>query len=145
MNNAILIPTDFSAQSRMALRFAVDNLASASAPTRLVLLNAYANMPRISAPMISLHDILKRRSEEGLQREHDFVKTLLNGNADRIDIRQVSRPDTLKKAIRYILARESVQMIVLGSDQSNRNFDPCDLVESFRTPILLVPSLGAKN
>lgn len=134
MNNSILIPTDFSEQARHALRFAVETFGGS--PSRFILLNAYANLPKASAPMISLGDILKRRSEEGLQREVDFLSEQL-GFRD-IDVSKISRPDSLADAIKFIVAREKVQMIVMGF--TKEDLDHRALTNMVRTPLLLVPS-----
>lgn len=134
MNNSILIPTDFSSQARQALRFAAENFGGL--PSRFILLNAYANMPKTSVPMITLSDILKERSEEGLQRECDFLSRELGFSGP--DISKISRPDSFAEAIRFIVAKEKIKMIVMGL--SAADLDHRALTESVKTPLLLVPS-----
>jgi nucleotide-binding universal stress UspA family protein len=134
MNNAILIPTDFSFQARRALRFAVENFGDA--PSRFILLNAYANMPGASVPMITLSDILKRRSEEGLQAECDYLSRQLGFSG--LDVQKVSCPDSFTEAIHAIVVREKVRMIVMGLSRSD--LDHRAITESAKTPLLLIPS-----
>jgi hypothetical protein len=134
MNNAILIPTDFSAQARQALTFAVENFGGV--PSRFILLNAYAVLPKSSAPMISLGDILKQRSELGLQKEIDFLSHQLGFRGLNID--KVSMADSLQEAIRFIVAKEKIKMIVMGASAPEINHRA--LTDSVKTPLLLVPA-----
>lgn len=86
--------------------------------------------------MISLTDILKERSEDGLQREYDYLNRQL-GYTD-LNVSKISRPDTFDEAIRFIVSKEKIRMIVMGLSRSD--LDHRALTDAVRTPLLLVPS-----
>ncbi len=139
----VLIPTDFTEDSRRAVEYVLN--AFAAKLTHLYILHAYREKSLEAAPMISLIDILHEKAERLMQAEvrHAYA----NRNNDTLEIVPMNRFDGLLESILDVAETEDVDMVVMGSNgnpylrHDTRDDDPAQILHRLRRPLLLVPKL----
>lgn len=139
----VLIPTDFSEDSRRAVEYVL----SAFAPklTHLYILHAYREKSLEAAPMISLIDILHEKAERLMQAEVRHARAIRNNAA--LEIIPLNRFDGLLQAILDVAETEDVDLVVMGSNgnphprHDSKEEDPAQILHRLRRPLLLVPKL----
>jgi nucleotide-binding universal stress UspA family protein len=139
----VLVPTDFSESSRGAIDFVMETFGNRM--THLYLLHAFREKAPDSAPMVSLIDILREKSERLMQNEIRHLEAS-RGLKD-FELSAISRFDGFFKAISNVSEAENIDMIVMGSNghthprMDQREDDPSYLVQKLNRPLLLVPKL----
>lgn len=139
----VLVPTDFSEDSRRAIEYVMG--AFASKLTHLYILHAYREKSLEAAPMISLIDILHEKAERLMQAEVRHAHAIRR--SDDLEIIPLNRFDGLLQAIVDVADAEDVDMVVMGSNgnpylrHDSRDDDPAQILHKLRRPLLLVPKL----
>ena len=86
--------------------------------------------------MISLQDLLRMRSEEGLRAEYEHVRQ--NFDCSTIDIVQRSKSSSILEAVQEIIPEEKADLIVLAKSQFQTI--QLEMVQNINSPILLIPT-----
>jgi nucleotide-binding universal stress UspA family protein len=140
----ILVPIDFSDHSRNAVQYALD--AFSGQLTHLFLLNAYKESTLGNAPLISLIDILRQKSERLMQQEiQDLMPQI---DAQQVVLKTFNRFDGFLHSITEVIQAEDVDLVVIGTNGhthprlDQRDDDPSFLVHKLNKPILLVPKVA---
>ena len=140
----ILVPIDFSDHSRYAVEFALK--AFGDRLSHIYLLHAYKENTPGSAPLISLIDILRQKSERLMHQEVQDLKPLLD--SDQIILKTFSRFDGFLHSITEIVQTEDIDLVVIGTNGhthprlDQRDDDPGFLIHKLNKPILLVPKVA---
>lgn len=138
----VLIPTDFSDGAMNAVSYAFD-MFKGMGDTEFILLNTY-DIPRSGLSNIklkSINDILKKDSEEGLER--CLAKMKKNGDANHVRI--ISKHGMLSDVIEGLLLTEDYNLIVMGTVGAGGlkkvllGSNTSDVVKRIKKPILIVP------
>ena len=143
-NYKVLIPIDFSENSRYAIQYVLERLCGGL--THLYLLHAYKENTPGSAPLISLIDILREKSERLLQQEIKFIKSL--APKEEIEIVAYSRFGGYLPSIIEITKQDHIDLVVIGTNGHThprmdlRDDDPGYLVHRLGLPLLLVPKIA---
>lgn len=140
----VLVPTDFSENSRYALKYVLEEMGSHI--THLILLHAYRDHELARAPLVSVQDILREKSERLLQDEIRYVSSFLP-TLD-LQMQAISRFDGFLAALVEVAKDEDVNLVVIGTNGhlhprlDNRDDDPGYLVHRLNRPVLLVPKIA---
>ena len=140
----ILLPTDFSDSSRHALKYVLEEMGHRL--SHLILLHAYRDHELAMAPLASVQDILREKSERLLQEEIRFVTAFMPGTA--IQILPFSRFDGFLSSMVAVAKDEDVDLVVIGTNGhmhprlESRDDDPGYLVHRLNRPVLLVPKIA---
>ncbi|MFM2375986.1 MAG: hypothetical protein RLZZ165_1083 [Bacteroidota bacterium] len=143
-NFRVLIPIDFSENSREAERYALDHFNGQI--THLYLLHTYKENTPGSAPLISLMDILREKSERLMAQEVQFIRSSMVD--DTMEIQTFSRFDGFLEGILDIKNRFGIDLVVLGTNGHThprmelRDDDPGFLLHRLNLPLLLVPKIA---
>lgn len=135
----MLVPTDFSEISRHAVAYVLAHYRDQL--SEIILLHAYRD--NASAPLISLVDILKEKSERMLHREVELLQKKIG--KDAIGVKQIARYDALVTAMKEVSEQEDVDMVVMGTNGHThprvefKDDDPSFLLARINRPMLLVP------
>lgn len=105
----ILIPTDFSENSRAAYAYAVE-LANPH-EAEFVILNSYESPKSSGGMLVSIDEVLKKDSQDGLVRELEFFRTTFKTDA----VKTVSRYGSVEDSIRRTNIEEDVDFVVMGT------------------------------
>lgn len=111
---SILIPTDFSEDSKYTIKYVLDLLQNNKGPCRVLLLNAYMVLQTDAKLVISQNDELKKKSRAGLLEEEMFAKTKLTN--PEVTIETLSSMGSLKNVIYQVLQKEKIDLIAMGKD-----------------------------
>jgi nucleotide-binding universal stress UspA family protein len=139
----VIVPVDFSDVSRHAVEYALTVFQHQL--THLYLLHAFKDNPPGSAPLISLMDILRTKSERMLQEEVEFVRSLEASKG--IEVVAIARFDGLLSALHDISKAENIDLILIGSNGHThprveiRDDDPAFLLHRLNRPLMLVPQM----
>ena len=141
MHRRVLIPTDFSKNAENAVRYAFQ-IFEDSENTEFVLLNAY-DIPRggSNTMLVSITDILKRYSVEGLNK---CLKKMRDSGVEK-NIRLESRHGSLSSVIQEMLKQEKFNLVVMGTLGAGGlkkvllGSNTSDVVKRIKRPILIVP------
>jgi nucleotide-binding universal stress UspA family protein len=140
----ILVTIDFSDHSRYAVEFALN--AFGNRLTHLYLLHAYKENSPDNAPLISLIDILRQKSERLMLQEVNNLEPLLEDG--HIILRTFSRFDGFLHSMTDIVQSEDIDLVVIGTNGhthprlDQRDDDPSFLIHKLNKPILLVPKVA---
>ncbi len=107
----IIIPTDFSACARNAVKYAVGLFGTGD--VEYTLLNCYG-LPHTGAELlISLTDILRLESEEGIEHEHKRLLELIPELEPVMKVRSVN--GQLEHVLNRIQREENPDLVVMGT------------------------------
>lgn len=147
MKKHIVLPTDFSQNARNASIYAiklfgVDNV-------EYTLLNCYS-MPHSGADMlISLIDILRAESEEGLEEERIALTTLYPDLTDNLKTTSVN--GFLENVLSKINRKERIDVVVMGTTGASGlmkafwGSTTASVMKRVKVPVLAIPSNLAFN
>lgn len=144
----LLIPTDFSSNAENAVRYAFAMMKNTGEEVEYVLLNAYT-IPHggSNTMLVSITDILKRDSENGLRSCMKKIKS----EDEEIDIRTVSMHGSLSTCIETLLDHEDFDLIVMGTLGAGGlkkvllGSNTSEVVAKIDLPILIVPHEARYN
>jgi nucleotide-binding universal stress UspA family protein len=140
----ILVPIDFSDHSRFAVQYALE--AFSGQLSHLLLLHAYKENTLGNAPLISLIDILRQKSERLMQQEIQSLLPFLE--EQQITLKTFNRFDGFLHSITDVIDSEDVDLVVIGTNGhihprlDQRDDDPSFLLHKLNKPILLVPKVA---
>jgi nucleotide-binding universal stress UspA family protein len=143
-NYKVLVPIDFSEHSRHAVQYVLSALANQV--THVYLLHAYKERTPGNAPLISLIDILREKSERLMQIELKQIEPLLLDS--KIELHTFSRFDGYLHSINDIIEKEGIDLVAIGSNghthprMDSRDDDPGFLLHKINKPLLLVPKIA---
>ena len=132
----VLIPTDFSPQSRYSLEYVLDFLQNSIEPARILLVNTYI-VEQNSDPsrLVSLNDELKKISKAQLEQEVQWAKNLcLN---PLVSIEGASHMGSLNNVILNILRREKIDLVAMGKGNGNHVEQVASLLKLQNCPLLI--------
>lgn len=137
----VLIPTDFSENAMNAVRYAFE-LFRHDPDTEYVLLNAY-DIPRSGSTtmLVSITDILKKDSEEGLKKSIKEIEEI--GHAG--SLRTISKHGQLFEVIKELIKKEEYNVIIMGTLGAGGlkkvllGSNASEIVKKVKIPVLIVP------
>lgn len=138
----IILPTDFSDSARKACEYALNLFKDE--PVNFILLNSYV-MPASSAEMlISLNDVLRQSSVEGLQHEREYLASRYPAQANYLQER--SEHGYLENVLLRIVRNEPIHMIIMGTTGASgfKKFffgsNATTVLRNVDAPILTIPN-----
>ena len=141
MKKRIILPTDFSENARNASSYAIKLFGTED--VEYVLLNCYA-MPHSGADMlISLIDILRAESEEGLEGELAQLIEEFPGIKGSISIKSVN--GFLENVVSKMNRQQRIDMVVMGTTGSSGlmkvlwGSTTASVMKRVKVPILAIP------
>lgn len=114
--------------------------------SHLIILHAFRDHELAMAPLASVQDILREKSERLLQEEVRYVTALLPDAA--IQVIPFSRFDGFLPSLISVAKDENVDLVVIGTNGhmhprlESRDDDPGYLVHRLNRPVLLVPKIA---
>jgi len=141
INNKILIPTDFSENSKNAARYVL-KMYHEDTDVEFVLLNSYC-VPQggSNTMLVSITDILKHDSNSGLKKMMKDMQEDINGK----NVRTLSKHGSLNSVIEDLLEHEEFGLIVMGTRGAGGlkkvllGSNTSEVVSNINRPILIVP------
>lgn len=121
----ILIPTDFSVASRNAIQYAFNLFGDKKEDYRILLLNTYLIPSSPFNQLIFLHDELRKKSLDGLEKQRQWAKGVNPNHPISLEI--FSSMGSLENVINYLIDNEKIDCVVMGMEHVN-------------CPLLVVPS-----
>ena len=107
----ILLPTDFSQNARTAIEYAISMFRYDN--VKYILLNSYIDRYTTADMLISIRDLMKKDSENGLKQEAEFL--LENSPEDSLDIETRSVFGGLDHIIKGLIKSEGIDLVVMGT------------------------------
>jgi nucleotide-binding universal stress UspA family protein len=138
----ILIPTDFSDAAQKAVAFA--EFLYPHGVIEVFLLNVFEMVPASSEMIISIDDILKKNSNQGLDREKEKIEgsfPLLKGR-----VFTLSRFGSLVKSMEKFVKGKSIDLVLMGTkgakglDKLVFGSNASEVVRGLDIPVAVVPS-----
>lgn len=140
----VLVPTDFSENSRHALKYVLTVLGGQF--NHLILLHAFREHDMATAPLASVKDILSEKSDRLLQEELKFANAFYSGSD--VHIQGISKYDGYLSSLLAVTKEENVDLVVIGTNGhmhprlESRDDDPSYLVHRLNRPVPLVPKIA---
>ena len=141
MKKRIVLPTDFSKSARNASLYAIKLFGTED--VEYTLLNCYA-MPHSGADMlISLIDILRAESEEGLEDEIRELKELYPDLGGQIKVKSVN--GFLENVLTRLNREERIDLVVMGTTGSSGlmkvlwGSTTASVMKRVKVPIMAIP------
>ena len=139
-DKTLLAITDFSKSSTNAILFAADIFKDFS--IRFKLLNVFENPDDEGLMLISIGDILSKKSEDSLKNQSAEIASILKEK--NLDISTYSASGKLKKIIGRLAQSEDINLIVTGIPANKYpckepNNTPLLFMGQSRHPVLMVP------
>ena len=139
--SVILLPTDFSSNAISAADYAFKMFSASE--WEFVLLNCY-DLPHLGSNtmLVSLNDILKKDSEEGMQKEVDRLKTGLGKDKS---IRGICRQGAVFDAVKKLEPTIKPEFVVMGikgaspAEEVLIGSNTTAVISAFSTPVLAIP------
>ena len=107
----ILIPTDFSANARNAMEYAISMFSYDN--VEYTLLNVYAEPDTGSDVLVSISDLLLKESKKGLKKEYDYLRRKFTTNS--LTIKQRSEYGWFASTVHKITEEEDFDFVVIGT------------------------------
>lgn len=143
----ILIPTDFSPNSRRAAEYAI--LLFHNSATCLYLMNSY-EMPQAGASMlISMEDILKKNSEEELCNLQVDLKQEFSGHKPNLNTLSIYGDPVF--AVSKAVEDYNIDLVVMGTQGASGikekliGSNTASVVKKANCPVLVVPEKSPLN
>lgn len=132
----VLIPTDFSPQSRYTLEYVLDFLGHTTVPSRIFLLNTYiVQLSGDPLQLLAMNDELKQKSKTLLQEEVSWARAhCLN---PLVSIDSFSHMGTLNNVILNVLRREKIDLVAMGKGTGNHVEQVASLLKMQNCPLLI--------
>lgn len=136
----VLIPTDFSDSALKASGFATSWLGE---NIELFLLNTFELVHSTSEMIISIDDILKRNSEDGLEKEKRMLENLYPGLLGSITT--ISKFGPLVTSINQVVEECRIDLIVMGTEGSKGiekilfGSNASDVIRKVSIPVIVLP------
>lgn len=112
----ILVPTDFSTDSKKAIDFAV-NFFKDKSPSKIYLLNTYMVQPTDGNNVIDMNDRIKQMAMKGLEKAKDYSETLTQkGKVIDIDFETHLKIGSLKNVIYQMIKEQDIDLVVMARD-----------------------------
>jgi nucleotide-binding universal stress UspA family protein len=137
----VLIPTDFSANAENAVKYSFDMLKNTDEKIEFVLLNSYTIPHSKNTMIMSITEILKRDSEEGMKRCLKKLKQDFPNDS----IRSISMQGPLCTVIEILMKNEKFDLVVMGTLGAGGlkkvllGSNTSEVVAKIKLPILIVP------
>ena len=136
----VLIPTDFSLESRYAVKYIINFFHELNSPCHITLLNAYLIPSNTNKKdIIELNDKIKKKSQEGLEK--DFIYALKLIQSDIIKVETLSYMGSLTNVVISILQQKEVDLIAMGKD-GGRHVEQISyllkVAKPFRPPLIII-------
>ncbi len=135
MNN-VLIPTDFSSQSRYTLEYVLGFLQHTTVPSRILLVNTYiVQLNADPFQLVTINDQLKRESKILLENEVLWARSLCLNSLVKIE--SASHMGTLNNVIINLLRRETIDLVAMGKGTGNHVEQVATLLKLHNCPLLI--------
>ena len=137
----ILIPTDFSANARNAVNYAVRLFG---ADNRFILLNTWHAPYTPPEVLISVEDILMKASKEGLEKEVAAAQKL--PGAEKIKFETVSEFGNLVDILNEVVREKNVNLVVMGTQGASGlretvlGSNTASAAKNIGCPLLIIPA-----
>jgi nucleotide-binding universal stress UspA family protein len=132
----VLLPTDFSSQSRYSLEYVLGFLQHTMVPSRVLLVNTYIlQMSADPLHLVSINDELKKKSKGLLDKEVFWARAhCLN---PLVTIEAASHMGTLNNVILNLLRREDIDLVAMGKGNGNHVDQVASLLKLQNCPLLI--------
>lgn len=107
----ILIPTDFSPQSKHTIQYVLNLVQDTQVPCHILLLNTYVVQQTDPKQVIQVNDELKRKSKEGLDSALAEARTKIKNPS--ILIETASHMGSLNNVIMQVLQKEKIDLVAV--------------------------------
>lgn len=132
----VLIPTNFSAESRYALEYVLEFLQYAKVPSRILLVNTYiVQLDGDPQELLSLNDALKAKSRAMLREEVAWARAHCSNPLVTID--STSHMGSLNNVILNLLRREKIDLVAMGKANGNHVEQVATLLKQQNCPLLI--------
>ena len=132
----VLIPTDFSSQSRYSLEYILDFLQHSTVPAKILLVNTYiVEMNSDPSQLVTLNDELKKKSKAQLEQEVLWARSQCMNPL--VSIEAASHMGSLNNVILNILRREKIDMVAIGKGNGSHFEQVSSLLKKQGCPILI--------
>jgi len=138
----IILPTDFSDNARGAIEYAISMFSYEN--VEYILLNTYTDPYSSTDVLISIQDLLSKRSIEGLKNEYDYLRKKFP--TDLFAIKQCSEYGELANVINNICEEETIDYVVMGTKGSTGlekvfiGSTTADVIKKVKCPVLAIPT-----
>jgi nucleotide-binding universal stress UspA family protein len=140
----ILFPTDFSANAKNALKFALELAITHSA--KLYLLNAYQLPYNRADMMLSVMDILKEDSEGGLKQTLEEINKMPEYAS--VQCETLSKSGDVVSAVSEVISDFDIDLVIMGSKGESGVLEKLigsnssAVIKNITTPTLIVPEFA---
>lgn len=132
----VLIPTNFSEQSRFTLNYVLDILRDSQVAARILLLNTYTvQQTGDSSELVKLNDLLKMQSKARLSDEVEWAKTYCKN--PNLTIESTCHLGTLNNVILNLLRKEKIDLVAMGKGSGNHVEQVTSLLKYQKCPLLI--------
>lgn len=137
----IVLPTDFSESARKACEYAMTLYKGQE--VRFILLNSYVMPNSTSEMLISLNDVLRQGSEEGLKADKEYLSRLFPAESVKIETRSIQ--GFLENVLHNIVQHEDIHLIIMGSTGASgfKKFfmgsNATQVLKNVDAPVLTIP------
>jgi len=131
----ILIPTDFSQNSRHTLSYVLGLFQEVQEPCRILLVNTFKVHQTDPRQVIATNDELKMKSKENLERAKTEALGLITNS--RITVETVSSMGSLDNVIHQILRQEKIDLVAMGEGSGKHNQAVASMLKDEQCPLLV--------
>lgn len=132
----VLLPTDFTPQSRYSLEYVLDFLRHTTVPSRILLVNTYiVQLNGDPSQLVTSNDELKKKSKTLLEKEVLWAKSHCMNPL--LTIEYSCHMGTLNNVILNLLRREKIDLVAMGKGNGNHVEQVASLLKMHNCPILI--------
>ncbi|MCB0429877.1 MAG: universal stress protein [Flavobacteriales bacterium] len=137
----ILLPTDFSDESKNAIRYAINLYGTQD--VRYIALHAYDLQHHNTTMMISLDDVLKKDALEAMDMEQAWLKKEYAGQT--LPLTPVVQKGELPLVLEKVIAHEKADLIIMGTKGASGvskvllGSNAVRVIQSAHIPVIAVP------
>lgn len=111
---SILLPTDFSIESKAARKYILNFFNELEISYRVILLNAYSVIGCSDEDLVKMNDIEKNKSRKALEMEKNVI--LSEGCEKLFSVECISNMGTLTNIVPKIVKQKEIDLVIMGKD-----------------------------
>lgn len=134
----LLIPTDFSVASQLALQYGISFLQDRKEKGEILLLNTYL-LPNASPDrLIDLHDELRNKSTLKLKEQVCLAQKAISDH--HMSFETLSRMGSFENVIAHLAQERKVDGVIFGLDGTPREKEKiAKVLDRIHCPLIVVP------
>lgn len=147
MDNAILVPTDFSEVAQNAIQYAI-GLAKQMQIKKIILFHAWQQPLVVNADIVNAEllnsEVIREASVDNLKEEKEKLETQLSGSG--IDVESILEYGGLIQGIENLCEKVAISFVVMGVtgkgkfDESIIGSNSIDAAKKISKPVIIIPS-----